>query len=236
MNEQQDIQKEQKRIHNLVSKKFSDYYLTGGTALAFYYDHRFSEDLDFFSQKYNSRNTEKIMQMISKTTGYEHKLVFEQKDSKFLPLRMYELELKKGMKLKVDMVQDPYQNIEPIKNGMHSVEDIYYRKVQIALNPLHVKKDDTGRNVSRGRQQAKDIYDIYYLSENYKNLGEFYLEHFPPQYFHRLNSWYRSLDKMDMIFDLKDMILHADPKKVFRELDEQIIRQLSHHPAIQRQE
>ena len=83
-------------------------------------------------------------------------------------------------------------------------------------------------------EQAKDIYDIYYLSENYKNLSEFYPKHFSPKYFHRLNSWYRSLDKMNMILDLIDSIPNVDPKQVFRKLDEQIIHKLSRHPAIQK--
>lgn len=59
------IQKEQKRITGLVVKKFKDYYLTGGTALAFYFGHRFSEDLDFFSQKYQKNDPDKIMAFIS---------------------------------------------------------------------------------------------------------------------------------------------------------------------------
>ena len=45
----------QKRILDLISKEkyFTDrFYFTGGTVLAeFYLKHRFSEDLDFFSEK-----------------------------------------------------------------------------------------------------------------------------------------------------------------------------------------
>ena len=51
-NEISYIKKEQKRITELVTAKFKKYYLTGGTALSFYFNHRFSEDLDFFSQRY----------------------------------------------------------------------------------------------------------------------------------------------------------------------------------------
>ncbi len=189
MNEKQYIQKEQKRIHGLVTHHFPEYYLTGGTALAFYFKHRFSEDLDFFSQKYKVKDVENIIQMVSKETGYTNKLIIEQKDPKLLPLRMYELDLKKDIKLKVDIVHDPYKNIEPVRNGIHSVEDIYYRKLQIMLNPLHAHKDETGREVSRSRQETKDVYDIYYLSANYKNLSEFYPQHFAPQHFQRLDSW-----------------------------------------------
>jgi predicted nucleotidyltransferase component of viral defense system len=62
------IQKEQKRITDLVIKKFKGYYLTGGTALAFYFEHRFSEDLDFFSQKYKKSDPDNIMKYIAAET------------------------------------------------------------------------------------------------------------------------------------------------------------------------
>ncbi|MFH1863611.1 MAG: nucleotidyl transferase AbiEii/AbiGii toxin family protein [bacterium] len=48
------LTKEQKQILEFVSKDkviTSQFYLTGGTALSyFYFKHRFSEDLDFFSE------------------------------------------------------------------------------------------------------------------------------------------------------------------------------------------
>lgn len=235
MNDKQYIQKEQKRIHELVWRRYPRYYLTGGTALAFHFNHRFSEDLDFFTQKYKAKDAENIIKMVSRETGYTEKLIIDQKDPKRLPLRMYELELKKGLILKIDMVQDPYKNINPVKNGIHSIEDIYYRKIQITLNPLHAQKDEIGREISKGRQQAKDVYDIFYLSQNYEGLSEFYLKHFPLRYFHRLDFWYRSLNRTDMVFDLKERVPGVvDPKEVFRQLDEQIIRKLGRHPSMQR--
>ncbi len=44
------IKSEQKKITEFVTKNFKKYYLTGGPALSVYFNHRFSEDLDFFSQ------------------------------------------------------------------------------------------------------------------------------------------------------------------------------------------
>lgn len=42
----------QKNLESLKSLKFvNDYYLAGGTALSLHFGHRFSDDLDFFSQK-----------------------------------------------------------------------------------------------------------------------------------------------------------------------------------------
>ncbi len=68
------IKNEQKKIWKMVVKKFKHYNLTGGTALSFYFDHRFSEDLDFFTQEYKKEDPDKIMNYISEQTGYEFKI------------------------------------------------------------------------------------------------------------------------------------------------------------------
>ncbi len=63
------IKREQKRIARIVTDKYKDYYLTGGTALAFYYQHRFSEDLDFFSQKYKQQQPGRLKIGIIRFSG-----------------------------------------------------------------------------------------------------------------------------------------------------------------------
>ena len=55
------VKGEQERITKMVTAKFKDYYLTGGTALSFYFNHRFSEDLDFFTQKYKKEYPDMII-------------------------------------------------------------------------------------------------------------------------------------------------------------------------------
>lgn len=220
------IQKEQKRIYQLVTRRFPAYYLTGGTALAFHFHHRFSEDLDFFTQQYNKTKADEIMKFVAEKTDYSFQLVFAQDSPKLLPIKMYTLAIGRGLALKVDIVQDPYRNIQDIKNGMHSMEDIYYRKIFITLNPRHASVDDTGREITTTRQEAKDIFDIYYLSENYQPLEEFYPKHFSLKLFPLLDSWYRSLDRREMIIDLGERVEGVDPRKIFKHLDDQIIRGL----------
>ena len=125
------IKSEQERITGFVTKNFKKYYLTGGTALSFYFNHRFSEDLDFFSQGYVKEDPDKIMNLIAKLTGFKFKLEAEQSDPKLIPMKVFFLELKKECVLKIDFVQDFQKNIKGVKNGMHSIEDIYYRKMSI---------------------------------------------------------------------------------------------------------
>lgn len=232
MNIENYLEKEQRRIQEIVAAKFPQYLLTGGTALAFYFKHRHSEDLDFFAQKYSSQEAGKIMEHVSRETGYKHELKREQEGGKLIPMKVYELDLKHEIKLKVDIVQDPYRLLKPAENGVQSVEDIYYRKLQIPLNPVLQKQDEIGRVVSGSRQKARDLFDLSYLSENYKNLSEFYKKNFSPKYFDRLDSWYCSIDRMDVKDQLLKMGLEAN---VFSVLDREIIKKLGRDPAIQRE-
>ena len=70
MGEIQILTKEQQIILSEISKNpfFNDFYFTGGTALsAFYLKHRYSEDLDFFSEnKFDSHRVENIIDGLSK--------------------------------------------------------------------------------------------------------------------------------------------------------------------------
>ncbi len=232
MNSQKYIEKEQQRIQKIVAIKFPQYYLTGGTALAFHFHHRHSEDLDFFTQNYSAQEAMEIMEHILKETGYRYTLNSEQQGDALIPMWIYEVHLKKEIKLKVDIVQDPYRLLKPVENGVNSIEDIYYRKLQIPLNLILQKEDDIGRRVSGSRQVVKDVYDLYYLSENVVSLSEFYLEYFLPKQYDRLDSWYRSLNKMRIKSDLLDMGIKKD---VFRTLDQEIIHKLGQHPVIQKE-
>ena len=220
------IQKEQKRITDLVTKKFKDYYLTGGTALAFYFGHRFSEDLDFFSQKYQKTDPDKIMKYIAAETGFDYQLDDEQDNPKLIPMKVYFMELKDKQVLKVDFVKDYVENVGPIKNGLHSVEDIYRRKMYAAIGQQG-KESDTGRAVATGRQSVKDLFDIYYLSSKYKPLSEIFFEYFPYNQAQRLDAWYRGFDRMETKLSLIDLVSGIDAGKVFKYLDDQILKKIT---------
>jgi len=219
------IKSEQKRIAGFVTKNFKKYYLTGGTALSFYFDHRFSEDLDFFSQSYVREDPDKIMNSIAKLTGFKFKLEAEQDDPKLIPMKVYFLELKKGCVLKIDFVQDFQKNIKGIKNGMHSVEDIYFRKMSIGTRTAG-KLDILGKEIPAGRQSVKDLFDIYYLSKNYKPLSEFFFEYFSYDKAESLIAWYKGFNRMDLKVGLLDLISKVDTGEVIKHLDSEILKKL----------
>jgi predicted nucleotidyltransferase component of viral defense system len=219
------IKGEQRKITEFVTKNFKKYYLTGGTALSFYFKHRFSEDLDFFSQNYKKEESEEIMNFISKLAGFKFKLDAEQDDPKLIPMKVYFLELKRECVLKIDFVQDFVKNIKRIKNGLHSLEDIYYRKISAGIGM--VKKEDlTGRIIHAGRQSAKDLFDLYYLSKYHQPLSEFLFEHFSYDTAEALIVWYRGFNRMDLKVGLLDLVPKVNTNEVIRYLDSEILKKL----------
>lgn len=219
------IKAEQKRITEFVTKNFKRYYLTGGTALSFHFDHRFSEDLDFFSQRYRKEEPRQIMSFISDLSGFKSKLEAEQDDPKLVPMRVYSLELEKGYILKIDFVQDFEKNIKRIKRGMHSVEDIYYRKIFAAIGSQG-KESITGQVIPTGRQSTKDLFDIYYLSKHYKPAAEFFLEYLSYDRAESFIAWYRGFNRMNLKTELLDLVPGLDTTKVIRHLDDEILKSL----------
>jgi len=137
------------------------------------------------------------------------------------------LELEEGAELKIDIVQDPFKNINKIDHGLHSVEDIYARKIYIPLNPHGLKIAEDGREVSVSRQEAKDVYDLYYLSTHCEPLASFYKNHFSRENLNRIESWYRSLNKAELKETMSNRFGVEDPNAVFRHLDKQVLNALA---------
>ena len=219
------IREWQEKITGIVTKKFDNYYLTGGTALSFYLGHRFSEDLDFFSQKYKSEDPDNIMDFIKEETGFEFKLEAEQNSPNLIPMKVYYLELKKNCVLKIDFVQDFEKNIKKIKKGLHAIEDIYYRKIVAAIGGTK-KQDIVGRVIHAGRQSVKDLFDIYYLSRFYRALSKFFLEYFSYDRLESLVGWYKGFGRTDLKIELLDLVPEIDTAQVIRYLDIEILEKL----------
>lgn len=219
------IKGEQRKITRIVTKKFKKYYLSDGTALAFYFDHRFSEDLDFFTQEYEKEGPGLIMSFISKETGFNFKLEAEQDDPKLIPMKVYFLELKKGCVLKIDFVQDFEKNIKKIKKGLHSIEDIYYRKILAGMGTIK-KQDAAGRIINAGRQSVKDLFDLYYLSKYHKSLSKFFFEYFSYDKAEGLIVWYRGFNRMNLKIELLELVPKINVAAVIKHLDDELLKNL----------
>ncbi len=133
----------------------SRFYLTGGTALAAYYlNHRYSEDLDFFSL--NQVDILEINVFLKKIkTGLQIKKTdFQQSFNR----NLFFLHTKKEI-LKVEFTYFPFEQIEkPIqKDGIliDSITDIAVNKAfTILQNP-----------------RARDFIDLHFILEKYKALS-----------------------------------------------------------------
>ena len=158
--EQTVLTADQKKVIEFVGKSEIAplFYLTGGTALAgFYLNHRFSDDLDFFTDKkdFPTFQVEAIAEEIRKLIGaddfqyskvYDRRIFFFNKNSE---------------ELKVEFSYYPFQRLNPsnkINNfNIDSLEDIGANKIMALVD----------------RIDAKDFVDIYFLlKENKFSLKE----------------------------------------------------------------
>lgn len=125
----------------------SQFYFTGGTALSsIYLNHRYSDDLDFFSQeKFNNE----VIFALMEEWGKKHNFTFS---GRFVEVvYIFNLKFKNDTSLKVDFGYYPYKRIE---KGI-SVENIPVDSLlDIAVNKL--------LTISQ-RGDAKDFVDLYFL-------------------------------------------------------------------------
>ena len=117
------------------------FYLTGGTALAaFYLYHRYSDDLDFFT---NEPEVGFLWPMLQKLAG-PLDFTVESRTPQFIRIRS-------GAELRVDFVQDvPFRVGVPVRQGTWQVDSLE----NITLNKV---------TAIQGRLDVKDYVDLYFL-------------------------------------------------------------------------
>ena len=125
-----------------IQKYFKNFFLAGGTALMFKYNHRFSEDLDFLSIKHFSfsRLSMKIRNYfdISKEERFEDNIDFFIKD------------------IKVSFIYFPFKNIK----RLDYIENIKIASdYDIFLNKIYA----SGREI-----ESKDVIDFAFLYDKYR--------------------------------------------------------------------
>lgn len=153
MGKVQILTKEQQIILAEVKKNpfFSGFYFTGGTALsAFYLHHRYSEDLDFFSEK--EFDPQEIFTLISGWAGQYH---FTFTSEFHEVVYIFLLTFKNKKKLKVDFGYYPYRRIEQAT----VIDDIKIDSLlDIAINKLLTIIQ---------RSNVKDFVDLYFLLDHF---------------------------------------------------------------------
>lgn len=141
----------QKKFLSFFSKEASlvkFFYFTGGTCLSEYYlNHRYSEDLDFFSEKeFNQKDISIFLQSNKKVIGnksFDYQQLFNR--------NIFQLIYSNNSILKVEFTYFPFKRIDETKKienmSIDSLKDIAVNKLfTIYQNP-------------RGR----DFYDLYFI-------------------------------------------------------------------------
>jgi len=223
------IRHAQLKILNAFSKTTKTFALAGGTALELYYlKHRFSRDLDFFSPKYNKKEINSIISAIRKTTTAPAKLESEFTVPNRARVMFWNVQIgAKTGPVKIDFVEDVLFNEPTIKRfdgiPVYDVKHIYFQKI-VAITGTRLIPDETGRGVTTGRGEARDIFDIYMLSKRICPLHLF-LKSISRQYQRGMVYWWRSFSRMDFKLGFLDLDVYGkklDTRKILRCIDKEI--------------
>jgi predicted nucleotidyltransferase component of viral defense system len=193
----------QKKVLDLLSGKINDFYLVGGTALSLYYfHHRQSLDLDFFTTEFSTKRIEEIIGFLSSALKRKINIIAKQEQKNKVRVAVYSIPIARLEVLKIDFVEDYMGLIKPPKliNGINvaSLEDIYLKKISAVSGTSEIE-DATGRMVSRGnRQEAKDFLDLYCLSHTFMRLSEFVFKFCKPAIREGIIRWFRTYSRMEM--------------------------------------
>jgi hypothetical protein len=221
-----DIRKAQKDVLKVFSCQAKNFALSGGTALELYYlHHRFSLDLDFFSSEYNICEIDNLVYEFKKNLGQDLKLENELMIQDKAKVRFYTMALQNSERfLKIDFIEDiisVHPNIENFEGvRVYGAEDIYLQKIT-AITGTRATRDYIGREIIKGRNEARDVFDVYMLSKKIKPLHIFLQK--TPDYVQRgIVQWYRrfsrnelklALLELDIYFDdfnSKEMLIHLE--------------------------
>lgn len=168
---QEKVYHSQDRILSVLSKiKDFPFVLSGGTALSrFYFHHRFSEDLDFFSGEtiYSFEKIEGIVNFLRRS-GLICELVGRTETPGRLKAASYTISGE--LPIKVDFLEDPFSGMwKPVKRRtetrvsfrIDALDQIYYRKFFSLLEQWHRTKE-IGR--------MKDLVDLYWLHQSHRSI------------------------------------------------------------------
>lgn len=227
----QVIENYQKKVLKTLSGRMGEFYLVGGTALSLYYfDHRESQDLDFFTQSFSKKMVEEIVGFISAALKKKITLKAQQSNSRFVKMAVYAIPLREEKSLKVDFVEDYAGLIRPLKTidgiKVASLEDIYIRKIY-AITGTAESQDLIGRKITIGsRQEAKDFFDLYCLSHTFLRLSEFSFKYCGPAVREGVVRWFRTYSRLDMKTGLMELSLRnpADYNLIERHFNREINR------------
>lgn len=217
-----------KKILNSLAKKVDGFYLAGGTALSMcYYQHRESYDLDFFTKQFNKEKIYRVISYLENTLPVRTELIGEQLKNDMAKMVVYLITFSDRKKCKIDFVEDYFDLIGPLREvdgvSVLSLDDIYLRKIFAVAGHIQFQ-DVIGRNVViGGRQEAKDFYDLFYLSSTSTLLSDF-ASHCPPTLKEGLIRWFKTYDRMAIKSGILDLVTKNKPD--YRHMEEHFKKEI----------
>lgn len=198
----------------ILADKIDDFYLGGGTALSlFYFQHRLSIDLDFFTPSFSRKRIDEIIKYLEDALRKKTELIEQGLEKDKARLRIYNIYFTKKDILKIDFVEDFFKLIKRLKvvDGIKilSLEDIYIRKLYALV----------------GRVEAKDFFDIYFLSRTFMPLSKFANKHTDNTIKEGLVNWFRTYDRMAMMNDFLN--LNIDQKMDYKKMEKYFDKEIS---------
>jgi len=219
----------QNTVLKALSNKIDDFYLAGGTALSlFYFQHRLSVDLDFFSPTFSINRVNEIIQYLEDSLKKNIQLVGQNLKKDKAKIKIYNIYFTKKDILKIDFVEDVFKLIKKPKiiEGIKilSLEDIYIRKLYAVTGVLLIHDMIGKKKLIGGRVDAKDFFDIYYLSHTFNPLSKFINKYGNATMKEGLINWFRTYSRMQMIDGILN--LHTDKKINYKIMERHFKKQI----------
>ena len=206
-------------------------YLVAGTALAMRYQHRYSEDLDFFTQTWTKTLHRTAAKQITARTRFPVALAQEMTKPGRAKVAVYQVQVTARAVLKIDIVEDVDPLLHPVAaDGIASTDDLYLRKIRAAIG-WRGQQSNTGRALAGGRQEAKDLFDLWYLSEHYIPLHVWFPQQFSRQDYVRLVHWLQTMTGQTTTMALLDIAPACDTRRIMQHMEDQIYERLNQHYA-----
>jgi len=205
-----------------LANRLEGFYLAGGTALSlFYFQHRESYDLDFFTKNFSRIRIEEIMSELSKDIGLKVILEGEENKQGFAKMSVYSLIIDENTSLKIDFVEDVYRLLKPLREidgiPVLTIEDVYFRKILTACGSI-TTVDPIGRSLFvGGRQEAKDFFDLYFLSKTFMPLSSFVNVYCQQPQKESIIIWFRTYKRLEIKIGLTEII--TDKNVSFLEME-----------------
>lgn len=223
------IRRYQDKVLKCLAGKMDEFYLSGGTALSlFYFQHRLSLDLDFFTSDFKPIRVKKVVDYLEKALSKKIELAGQNLSDKTVKVLIYTIHFSQKDTMKIDFVEDVMELIKPTKEveGIRilSLEDIFLRKLYAVCGTVS-SIDQIGRKKTLGgRIEAKDFYDLYFLSHTFMGIANFIEKYGNPMMIEGLVRWFRSYDRMEMMEGI--LTLETDKDKDYKKIEQHLKKEI----------